>query len=258
MSPLRAAVFGFLGLAAGSFLTVVVHRLPRAESVVAPASRCPSCGTAIAVRDNLPVLSYLLLGGRCRTCGAPISVRYPLTEGLTAALFVGAALRFDSPYVAAVMAVFLAVLVAVALIDAEHRIVPNRIVYPAAPAFAVPIVIGDLAGEPLDALRAAIGLLAFGGGMLAVALISPRGMGMGDVKLAALIGLVLGSLGLGPVAVAAAGAVLAGGVGAVAAVVLAGAGRKQAMPFGPFLAVGAVLAAFAGSEIADAYLRLLG
>jgi leader peptidase (prepilin peptidase)/N-methyltransferase len=251
------AIAAILGLLFGSFLTVVIHRVPRRESVVAPRSRCPGCGTTIRARDNIPVLSYLLLRGRCRACGTRISPRYLLTELLTAGLFAAAAARFPSIYATIVLALFFAVLVTVAVIDVEHRIIPNRILYPSLIAFPVILVIGVLAGEQLSLLRAGIGFLAYGGGLLVVAMISPGGMGMGDVKLAALIGLVLGAFGLAYVAVAAAAAVLAGGLGAVALLAFARATRKHAVPFGPYLAAGAVWAAFAAPRVAHWYTGFL-
>jgi leader peptidase (prepilin peptidase) / N-methyltransferase len=249
-----AAAFG---LAVGSFLTVVAHRVPRHESVVAPRSRCPHCGTTIRARDNVPVVSYLLLRGKCRSCGTPISPRYMLIELLTAGLFAAAAARFPSLFATIVLALFFAVLVAVAVIDVEHRIIPNRILYPSLLAFPVILAVGVLTGEDLSLLRAALGLLAYGGGLFLVAVISPGGMGMGDVKLAAFIGLVLGAFGLSYVAVAAAVAILAGGVGAVVLLAFARATRKHAVPFGPYLAVGAVWAAFVAPGVAHWYTGLL-
>src|SRR5919198_1206671 len=253
---LRAAVFGVFGLAIGSFLTVVTHRVPRKETVVTGRSKCPSCGATIRARDNVPLFSYLLLRGRCRSCRARISPVYPLTELATGLLAAGAALRDRSLFVACLVAAFLAVLLALGLIDARNPVLPNRIVYPAVLAFGVAIVAGDLADARVDLAGAALGFVAFGGPLLVISLIS-RGMGMGDVKLGFLIGLVLGSLALSFVAVAAGVAILAGGVGAVAALA-AGRSRKSAIPFGPFLAVGAAVAAFAGPQISHSYLPLFG
>jgi leader peptidase (prepilin peptidase) / N-methyltransferase len=255
-AALRILFAVLFGLAVGSFLTVAVYRVPRKESVVAPRSRCPACGAEIRPRDNIPVLSYLLLRGRCRACGARISARYLFLEVATAALFAGAALRFDATYTAALLALFFAVMLAIAVIDAERRIVPNRIVYPSLVAFGVLVCIGALVGDHLDLAGAGVGLLAYGGGLLLVAIVAPGGMGMGDVKLAALIGLVLGALGLRYVAVAAAVAIFAGGVGAIALLVFTRASRKQAIPFGPYLAAGAVVAAFLAPRIASWYTAL--
>lgn len=254
---MRVALFAVLGLVVGSFLTVLIHRVPRRESIVRPRSRCPACGTPLRTIDNVPVVSYLLLRGRCRACGERISIAYPLVELGSGALFVAAALVFEEPFRAALVALFLGLMLAVAVVDAKFRIVPNRIVYSALLLFAAAIVVGDLAGAKIDALRAALGMLVYSVPLLLMALAVPHGMGMGDVKLVALIGLVLGSLGLAYVAVAAGVGIVAGGLGAIIAVVALRYGRKQQMPFGPFLAVGGAVAALAGSQIASAYLSLL-
>jgi leader peptidase (prepilin peptidase) / N-methyltransferase len=244
------------GLVFGSFLTVAVHRVPLGESIVHPRSRCPSCGAPIRSLDNVPLVSWVLLRGRCRACGVPIPAVYPLVELASGILFVAVALTFDDPWTAALLAPFLALLVALSVIDFRTKKIPNRLVYPACMVAAATILVADLAGSELHSIRAGIGFLAYGIGLLAIALISPRGMGMGDVKLAGLIGLVLGALGLRYVAVAAALGVAIGGVASVIALI-AGAGRKTRIPFGPFLAAGAVVAAFAGGVIAEAYLDLL-
>jgi leader peptidase (prepilin peptidase)/N-methyltransferase len=253
MRVLIAVVFG---LTFGSFLTVVVHRTPRREPMVRGRSRCPSCGATLTWRDNIPLISWLVLRGKCRHCGARISVRYPLIELGTALLFVAAALTFDDPAVAVLMAPFFGILFALSLVDLEHRILPNAVVYPALIAFAVAIAGLSVAGRDVDLVRAGIGFLAYGGGLLLIALIQPGKMGMGDVKLAALIGMVLGTQSLAVVAVAAALGVLLGGVGGVVALA-SGRSRKFALPFGPFLAAGAILAAMWGQAIADAYLSRL-
>lgn len=255
---MRVTLFALAGLLFGSFLTVVVHRVPRQESIVTPRSRCPRCGTEIRARDNVPVISYLALRGRCRACGERLSPEYPLTEAATALLFVGAAL-FVSPMVAAALvAPFLGLMLAVALIDARWRVVPNRIIYPALLLYAAALTVAHVAGGGVDVVDALIGMAAYAGPLFVVALAVPRGMGMGDVKLAALIGLVLGALGLGYVGVAAFLGIVAGGLGAVGSMVLLGYGRKQQIPFGPFLAGGAVVAALAAPPIIDAYLSLFG
>ena len=245
-----------LGLVFGSFLTVAIHRVPAGESILRPRSRCPSCGTPLRGVDNIPVISWLALRGRCHACKAPISFVYPLTELATGGLFVGVALWFEDPWQAVLLAPFLGLLVAISVIDIRTKKIPNRLVYPAVLVAAVVIVVGDLAGGGLNAMSAAIGFLAYGLGLLIVALIAPKGMGMGDVKLAALIGLVLGSLGLEYVWVAVGVGILLGGVGAIVALLL-GASRKTGIPFGPFLAAGAAVATFAAQPIADAYLNLL-
>jgi leader peptidase (prepilin peptidase)/N-methyltransferase len=250
----RALVALPFGLALGSFMTVAIHRLPEGQSVVSPRSRCPSCGTEIRNRDNVPVVSWLLLRGRCRSCGARISIVYPVLELGTAALVVAAVARYDRPWVGAMVALLLALMPAVAIIDLRHRIVPNRLTYPALIGFPVYLVVARLAGGGVDPLRGLIGALAYGGGLFVVALVS-GGMGMGDVKLATAIGLVLGSIALGAVAVAAGGAILVGGVAAIVALAR-GAARRSMIPFGPAIAAGAVLGALWGVQIADAYLRV--
>jgi leader peptidase (prepilin peptidase) / N-methyltransferase len=255
---MRALAFAAAGLVFGSFLTVVVYRIPRGESVVAPRSRCPRCGAEIGARDNVPVISYLVLRGRCRACGARVSPEYVLTELATGALFAASAVVHDHLFVAALVAPFLGVMLAVALIDARWRIIPNRVIYPATAVALVAVIVGHLAGAGVDVADGLIGLAAYAGPLFLVALVVPHGMGMGDVKLVALIGLVLGSLGLSYVAVAAGVGVVAGGLGAVAALAILRMGRKQQIPFGPFLAGGAVVAALAGPEISRFYLSLLG
>jgi leader peptidase (prepilin peptidase)/N-methyltransferase len=253
-TTLRAIVAAILGLAIGSFLTVVVDRVPKKESIVSPRSRCPNCGAEIRNRDNIPVLSWLLLRGRCRSCRARVSARYPLLEAGTAATFAGVGVVYPRIYVIAMLCAFCAVMLTVGAIDLELKIIPNKITYPAFPAFAIAVVIGWAVGQDLDPIRAFIGALAYGGAFLVIAFIAPRGLGMGDVKLTGLIGLVLGSLGLRYVGVAAGAAVLLGGLGGVLAL-LAGRGRKSAIPFGPFLTAGALVAVFWGEPIATWYLR---
>ena len=251
---LGALLFLF-GLAIGSFMTVVAARLPAGESIVRPRSKCPTCGAEIRKRDNVPVLGWVLLHGRCRDCGAKIPVRYPLLELSTAVLIVGAFAVYDDLWIAVAIAALLALMPVISVIDIEHRIIPNKIVYPALIAFPVYLAVASVAGAPVDLVRMVVGFVAYGGALFIVALVS-RGMGMGDVKLAALIGIVLGSLSLGQVGVAAGAAIVFGGVGAVAALIR-GVGRRGAMPFGPFLAAGAVVAAFWGVQIADWYSRTI-
>jgi leader peptidase (prepilin peptidase) / N-methyltransferase len=252
---LRIAIALPFGLVFGSFLTVVIHRVPAGESLVRPRSRCPSCGAPLRNVDSIPVVSWLMLRGRCRDCGLRISAVYPLTELATAGLFVAVALVYEDPWQAILLAPFCGILIALSVIDMRVKRLPNRLVYPSVLIAAPYIVVADLAGGHLDAIRAGIGLLVYGVGLLIVALIAPSGMGMGDVKLAGLIGLVLGSIGLALVAVAAGVGILLGGVGAIVAL-LAGAGRKSRVPYGPFMAGGALVAVFVGQHIANAYLDL--
>lgn len=249
---IRAIVALPFGLGVGSFMTVAVYRLPRGESVIRPRSRCPACGAEIGARDNIPVLSWLLLRGRCRRCGERISVEYPLLELTTAALVVLAVIRYPNPWQAGLVGGLLALMPGIALIDLRHRIIPNRLTYPSLLLFSVVIVLARVIGGVGDPASAAIGLLLYGGILFVVAVVS-RGMGMGDVKLAALIGLVLGSLGLRFVGVAAGAAIAFGGLGGVVALAM-GKGRKSAIPFGPYLAAGAVVAGIWGEQIASWYI----
>lgn len=249
----RALVALPFGVAIGSFMTVITDRVPAGESIVSPRSRCPGCGAAIANRDNIPVLSWLLLRGRCRSCGEPISATYPVIELTTALLVAGAMARFERIWIGVMVAALLALMPVLTLIDIRSRIIPNRITYPALVAFPVYVVIARLFDGGTDPLRALEGFLLYGGGLFFVALIS-RGMGFGDVKLAGLIGIVMGAIGLRYVGVAAAAAVVLGGLGGLLALAL-GRGRKGTIPFGPYLAAGAVVAAFFTEPIASWYLQ---
>lgn len=246
-----SAVFaGALGAALGSFLNVVAYRLPRRQSLVRPASACPGCGTAIKPYDNVPVLGWLLLRGRCRSCRARISSRYPIVEALTGALAVSVVLTKHGAAALALGLVLVAVLVPVALIDFDHRIIPNKLTLPAAVAA---LALG-LALKPSGVPAQLIAGAAAAGFLLLFALAYPRGMGMGDVKLAGVLGLFLG----GSVAVAILTGVLAATI--VGAVVMARVGvergRKTALPFGPFLAAGGIVALLAGPAILHWYLHL--
>jgi leader peptidase (prepilin peptidase) / N-methyltransferase len=252
---LRALVALPFGLVIGSFMSVVASRLPAGESLIRPRSRCPACGTPIRNRDNVPIVGWLVLRGRCRSCGERIPATYPLLELSTAVLFAGSFAAHEDLWVAALMAALLTLMPAITVIDIRHRIIPNRLMYPSLIVFPIFVLVAFAVGAPVDPMRAAIGFAAFGGGLLVVALVS-GGMGMGDVKLAALEGIALGALGLRFVAVAAGAAILLGGLGGIAALAL-GKGRKSAIPFGPYLAAGAVVAAFWGEPIASAYLRTL-
>ncbi|HEV3320007.1 MAG TPA: prepilin peptidase [Solirubrobacteraceae bacterium] len=238
---------GVLGAIVGSFLNVVVHRLPRHESLVRPASHCPRCGTPVKPYDNIPILSWLLLRGRCRSCGEPISPRYPLVEAMTAVLCVGAVLVHDTAAGIALSLALILIVVPAALIDLEHRIIPNRLTLLGAILALVLGTLLDPAGEP----ERLIAGLAAGGFLLLAALAYPGGMGMGDVKLAAVMGLFLGRA----VAPAILIALLAGVLFGALVIARHGAheGRKTAVPFGPFLAVGAIVAVYAGQPLIDLY-----
>lgn len=244
-----ATFAGVFGAIIGSFLNVVVYRLPRHESLITPASHCPSCGTPVRPYDNIPIISWLLLRGHCRSCGERISPRYPLVEFATAALCVGAVLLDRSPATTALSLLLILVVVPCALIDLEHRIIPNRITYPAAViALALGLAL-DPSGEP-ERLIAAAGA---GGFLLLAALAYPGGMGMGDVKLAAVMGLCLGAAVAPAVLIALISGVVVGL--AVVARRPPGERRRTAVPFGPFLALGALVAIFAGQAIVDLYIN---
>jgi len=232
-------------LALGSFLNVVAARVPARRSIVRPPSSCGSCGHEIDWKDNIPVLSYVLLKGRCRHCDAGISLVYPLVEMVTAALVVACVAVFGPSPKAALGAGFSAVLVTLSVIDARHRIVPNRIVLPAA---GVALVFHTLIDPSPEWLLASLGAAGF---LFLAVLAYPRGLGMGDVKLALLLGAVLGA----PVSVALGLGFLAALVPAIVLFLRHGpAARKMAVPLVPFLSLGAVVALFLGERILDAYL----
>jgi leader peptidase (prepilin peptidase)/N-methyltransferase len=240
---------GVLGAIFGSFLNVVIHRLPRHESVISPASHCPGCGTPVKPYDNIPILSWVLLRGHCRSCSEPISPRYPLIEAGTAALCIGAVLAHSSAAGIALSVALILIVVPAAVIDLEHRIIPNRIT---ALGAVLALVIGlalDPSGEPGRLIAGA----AAGGFLLLAALAYPGGMGMGDVKLAAVMGLFLGSAVAPAILIALLSGVLVGAV--VIARKGTNEGRKTAIPFGPFLALGALVAVFAGQDIVQFYVN---
>jgi len=242
-----ATFAGVFGAMIGSFLNVVVYRLPRRESLVRPASHCTACGVAIKPYDNIPVLSWLLLRGRCRNCFAPISKRYPLVEALAALLCVGAVLAGGSPATIALNVAFILLLVPIALIDAEHRVIPNKLT---ALGAILAVVLGtalDPSGEPARLVAGAVA----GGALLLAALAYPGGMGMGDVKLAGVMGLFLGSAVAPAMLIALLAGVLFGGVVIARKGTLAA--RKTAVPFGPFLALGSIVAIFAGEPLINLY-----
>jgi leader peptidase (prepilin peptidase)/N-methyltransferase len=236
------------GLVGGSFLTVVGHRVPRGESIVGPRSRCTTCGAQIAAYDNVPVVSWALLRGRSRCCDERISARYPLTElGLGALYAATVAVLWGDGGEIALGLVFDTMLVAVTLTDLERRIIPNKILLVAAVAGAAIAAAVDPGSLPERAIAAA----AAGGLLFLAALAYPRGMGLGDVKLAATMGLFLGR----DVAPAILVALLAGSLVGLAMIAREGAAaRKKAIPFGPFLALGGVVGLLAGDQLVDWYL----
>ena len=273
MIVLGLSLLALLGLAVGSFLNVVIYRVPNGRSIVAPPSACPHCGNGIAWYDNIPVLSWLLLRAKCRNCGGPISVRYPLVELGTGIFFVLVGAFFLPPVLAqselapllgAILALvfFLylaAVSVALAMIDLDTHRLPNVITYP---AYIVAVVLlsasSILSGDLSALLPAAIG----GAGLfvlyLIMALAYPGGMGMGDVKLAGVLGLSLAWLGWGELAVGAFAPFVLGGVFSIALLLSRRAGRKSGIPFGPWMLAGAWVGIFVGRGVSAWYLGLFG
>jgi len=240
-------VCALFGLVMGSFLNVVIYRVPRHESIVAPGSACPSCGTPISARDNIPVASWLILRGRCRTCRAPISVRYPVVELANACLFAGAAARFGYDWALPAFLALLAGLLALASIDLERLILPKRIVLP---------LLGIVAGLLLlaaaltpawhDLLVGALCAVGWFAVFFLMNALSPRLLGFGDVRLAPVLGLSLGWLGVGYVLIGFFAANLVGAVVGIALIASKRMTRQQQIPYGVFLAIGTAVAIFAG------------
>lgn len=262
-------VTGLIGLLVGSFLNVVIYRVPIGKSVVRPRSACPSCGEPIKPWDNVPLASWILLKGRCRHCSVPISVRYPLVELGTGALFSAVALRFSQPLTAptAVLISTLVLLVAylyiaaigIALtaIDLDTHTLPNAIVLPAYLVVAVLLVAASVVyGDYSQLWRSAVGGATLFAVYFAMAMVYPGGMGFGDVKLAGVIGLLLAFLGWGTLVVGAFAAFLLGGVFGVALLIGKKAGRKSGIPFGPWMLAGAWLGIFIGERVWNGYLGL--
>lgn len=248
MAPI--ASFAFVGgMLAGSFLGVVAHRVPRGRSIVGPRSECPSCGAQIAAYDNIPVLSWIVLGGHCRSCRERIPARYPLIELAVGVAFAATTLVLGGDGAALALGlVFVSVLAAITLTDLERRVIPNAILIAGA-VLGLAIVAATDPGSLPERLAAAAGA---GGFLLLFALVYPRGMGMGDVKLAALMGLFLGASVVPALFV---GIVLGAVVGFGLMLRHGSEARKHAVPFGPFLAVGGLVGLLAGSQMIDAYLN---
>ncbi|MBU2600750.1 MAG: prepilin peptidase [Actinobacteria bacterium] len=231
----------------GSFLNVVIHRLPMKQSIVSPGSRCPECGHGIRRRHNIPVLGWLMLKGRCHDCDAAISLRYPGVEALTALLFLASFLVYGVQPRTPFVWTFLAALIVVAFIDIDHRIIPNKIVVPGS-------VIGFGASVALDPARwwqylvAGLGASGF---LLLLGMIWRGGMGMGDVKMALMMGCVLGS----SVIVALFASFLIGGIGGALLIATGLRGRRDRVPFGPYLSIGGGFAALAGAPVLEWYVR---
>jgi leader peptidase (prepilin peptidase) / N-methyltransferase len=243
------------GLVIGSFLNVVIHRVPAGESVVSPRSRCPECGTEISSRDNIPVVSWLVLRGKCRSCGTPISARYPLIEILTAVLFGAVAARLGEDWALPAFLVLTAGLVALSVIDLETFKLPRSIIYVTGAISVVLLgVAAAIDGDSRGIVEAVVGAAIAFSVLFVIHVISPKGMGFGDVRLAGLLGLFLGWMELPMVGVGLFLAFLLASIVGITLMVMRRKGRKDRVPFGPFLAGGTMLAIFVGPQILDAYL----
>ncbi len=257
-----AVLAGLLGLATGSFLNVVIYRVPAGESVVRPPSRCPACGAAIRNRHNVPVLGWLVLRGRCYDCKAPISPRYPIVELITGLLFVAVTWRILDLDLASALPAYLyfaAIGVALTMIDIDHKRLPDKIVLPSWVVVAGLLTIATIASGDWGALaRAGIGAAGLFTLYFTLAFSYPAGMGMGDVKLAFILGAVLGYLSWSTFAVGAFGGFLLGSLGGIVLLATRRGSRKSQIPFGPYMIAGALLAIFVAHPVAQAYLHLLG
>jgi leader peptidase (prepilin peptidase)/N-methyltransferase len=253
---------GVFGLAIGSFLNVVIYRVPNGGSLIAPASHCPHCQAPVRNRHNVPVLGWLVLRGRCADCAAPISARYPLIELFTGAAFVLVTWRLYSVDRMAGLPAWLyftAMAIALAAIDIDCHRLPNAIVLPSYPVLALLLAVPTLWQHDYWALlRTAIGCAALFGGYFGLALAYPKGMGFGDVKLAGLIGAVLGWLSYSALLVGAFAAFLLGGLVGIAVIASRRGTGKTPLPFGPFMLAGAALALYLAEPILDYYLRVTG
>jgi leader peptidase (prepilin peptidase)/N-methyltransferase len=241
---------GLFGLIVGSFLNVVIYRVPRKESVVSPRSACPTCGVPIAPRDNVPLFSWVLLRGRCRSCRSPISVRYPLIEAATGALFAGMAARLGFSWSLPAFMVLAAGLLALACIDLEHLILPKKIVYPVLIAVGVLLLLAAaITHHWHDLLVAGISAIAWFVLFFAMNAASPRLLGFGDVRLAPVLGLALGWFGWRYVLLGFFAANLIGALIGIALIATKRMSRQQQIPYGVFLALGTLLAIYAGPEL---------
>jgi len=256
-----AVITGVFGLAVGSFVNVVIYRVPAGESVVSPPSKCPSCSAPIRNRHNIPVFGWLLLRGRCYDCNAPISKRYPLVEAAIGVLFAAVTWRLlavDLPWALPAYLYLAAAGVALAMIDIDVKRLPNTIVLPSYAVVAILLTIAALGEQEWWPLaRAAIGAAALFAFYFALAFAYPAGMGFGDVKLAGVLGALMGYLSWSALVIATFGAFLLGAIVGVALIATSRGGRKTAIPFGPFMIAAALITFFAGGWMADGYLRLV-
>jgi leader peptidase (prepilin peptidase)/N-methyltransferase len=251
-----AVVCGIFGLLVGSFLNVVIWRVPRKESIVRPASHCPGCHAAVRPYDNVPVVSWLLLRGRCRDCGAGIPIRYPLVELATGALWAGLGARFAGSWALPAFLVLGAGLLALSVIDLEHYLLPNRVVYPLGIACAALLGVAGIAdGDPMRWLRALVAATVAFSVFFVIHVVAPRGMGFGDVRLSFVLGIALGWLGWGYVGLGLFLGFLYGAVIGAGLIATRLKSRRDHVPFGPFLAAGTLTAALWGHTILDWYLH---
>ncbi len=258
ISILLTAVFGLM---VGSFINVVIYLVPRRESIVLPSSHCPMCAHPLSARDNIPLVSYLILRGKCRFCGTPISKKYPLVEAVASLIAVTSLLKYGLTPAFPIAVFFLLVLLTVSVIDIEHRIIPNVIIVPAIGLGALLVPLYAFAGLKDAALIdkaywlwPIVGFLIGGGLLLLLALAWPNGMGGGDIKLAAFMGLFLGRF----VVVALFLGFLFGSIGGLTAIGFLGKSRKDLLPFGPYLAAGSLISLWVGLPLVQWYLRISG
>lgn len=253
-TALAIAVTGVLGLLIGSFLNVVVHRLPRGESLARPPSHCPACGALIRTRHNVPVAGWLVLRGRCADCRAPIPIRYPLVELATGVVFAGLTAFLAGAHLASAVPAYLyfaAIGIALALIDLDTRLLPSAIILPSYPVLAVLLTASAWWHHDWWSLaRAGIGGAALFAFFLALALVFSTGMGSGDVRLAGLVGGMLGYLSWPALVIGAAGAFVLGAIVGVAVLARHRGDRGRALPFGPFMVLAALVATVATGPIA--------
>jgi leader peptidase (prepilin peptidase)/N-methyltransferase len=251
-------LLGLFGLIAGSFANVVIYRVPAGRSIVSPPSACPKCAAPVRPYDNIPVISWFLLGGRCRDCKAPISPRYPAVEALTGLLFFGAGWRFGVSWTGAAQAALAAGLVVLGLIDFDHMLLPRRVVYTTLTVLAAILVAGAASGSQWHRLWvAAICAVVPWALFFAINFVSPKALGFGDVRLALLIGFGLGWLGAGYAFLGFVFASVLGSIVGLGLIAAGKAGRRTPIPFGTFLAVGAVTAALAGAPLVNWYSGLV-
>jgi leader peptidase (prepilin peptidase) / N-methyltransferase len=257
MQIIAVAGAAVVGLVVGSFLNVVIWRVPRGESVVRPPSYCPSCEARVLPRDNVPLVSWVLLHGRCRSCGAGITVRYPLVEFGCSVLFAAMTVRFGFDAVLPAFLYLAAVGLALALIDLDVHRLPNALTLPSYVVASVGLSVGAVAHhEPVRLVHALVGMAAMYCFYFLLMLLKPGGMGFGDVKLAGVLGLYLGYIGWGALAVGAFLAFALGGVAGVGLMLAGRAGRKSKIPFGPYMIAGALIAVFVGQALAHYYVRI--